>query len=81
MAGEAALAVASSTARVHAATGDWSAARTRATTLAKLEVRHGVVEQAAAERAEQLVLDEAAARGHRAKAADESATPTPKEER
>ncbi|WP_024286292.1 flagellar export protein FliJ [Cellulomonas sp. KRMCY2] len=66
--GEATATVAAINARVQAATDEWSAARTRATTLTKLEERHGLEVHAEEDRAEQAVLDEAAARGHRAAA-------------
>lgn len=48
----------------------WSAARTRAVALGKLEERHGRAVRAEEERAEQLVLDEAAARVRRSDPTD-----------
>lgn len=56
--------------RVDAATHEWSAARTKAATLEKLEDRHEVLERAEELRAEQLVLDEAASRQRAADLAD-----------
>ena len=63
--GEASLAVAVAAARAGVAADQWSGARTRAVTLTKLEERHTVTVRAEEERVEQLLLDEAAARGHR----------------
>ena len=60
--GEAVIAVAVQDVRVDEAAAAWGVTRTRATTLTKLEERHAVLERAEAERLEQLVLDEAAAR-------------------
>lgn len=63
--------------RVAAATDEWSEARTRATTLGKLEERHEQATRAEEEHAEQLVLDEAAIRGHRSTTTVPGATPAP----
>ncbi len=62
--GEATAALAEAGSRVDGATAEWSQARTRATTLDKLFDRHVLVVRAEELRVEQLVLDEAAARGH-----------------
>lgn len=62
--GEATAALAEAGTRADDATADWSAARTRATTLDKLFDRHVLVVRAEELHAEQLVLDEAATRGH-----------------
>jgi flagellar FliJ protein len=62
LAGEAAIAVDLAAGRVGTATGEWSGARTRATTLSKLEERHDQTVRAEESRAEQVVLDEVASR-------------------
>lgn len=72
---EATAALAAVEARVDQATGEWSAARTRATTLSKLEERHEVLVRAEEEAAEQLVLDEAASRRHQAAQTADPARP------
>lgn len=63
LAGEAGVAVDLAGQRADASAAAWSGARTRATTLEKLEERHVQTEWAEEIRAEQLVLDEAASRG------------------
>lgn len=72
---EATAALAAVESRVDQATGEWSAARTRATTLSKLEERHEVLVRAEEEAAEQLVLDEAASRRHQAAQTADPARP------
>lgn len=62
MVGEASLLVQGAEGRVDAVTLAWSATRTRATTLAKLEERHVAAQRTELDRLEQLVIDEAAAR-------------------
>lgn len=61
---EAALVAEVATRRGELAAGEWTAARTTVATLDKLGERHESVVRAEDERAEQLVLDEAAARRH-----------------
>ena len=63
---EATMTVAAAASRADRAGLVWSAARSRAVTIGKLEDRHTEAVRAEEERLEQLLLDEAAARGHRA---------------
>lgn len=56
--------------RAASAGAAWSAARTRAVALTKLEERHGRAVRTEEERAEQLVIDEAAARVRRTETTD-----------
>lgn len=62
--GDAAIAVQVATRRSELAAADWTEARTSVATLDKLADRHDVAVKAEDERAEQLVLDEAASRRH-----------------
>ncbi|WP_372594390.1 flagellar FliJ family protein [Actinotalea sp.] len=62
--GEAAIAVQVTARRAEIAAAEWTAARTTVATLDKLADRHEVLVRAEDERAEQLVLDEAASRRH-----------------
>lgn len=67
LAGESVAALELADARVQQATEYWSDAKAKATALSKLEERHDAEVRAEEDRAEQLVLDEAALRGHGAR--------------